>query len=91
MTTKEDGYEKRVDPPTRSRDQGSQEETWKIIPQRRFPPRYKPIFYGHCYSCGSFGNRAAECRNMFGMNIIPGDPLEMDFLELDIISTNLII
>ena len=65
MTTKEDGYEKstkQVDLPTRSRDPDSQEEPWKTIPRRRFPPRDQPIFYGHCYSCGRFGHRAAECR-----------------------------
>eukprot|EP00253_Pinus_taeda_P003186 PITA_03186 len=65
MTTKEDGYPKstkQVDLPARSRDQDSQEEPWKTIPRRRFPSRYQPIFYGHYYSCGRFGHRAAECR-----------------------------
>ena len=59
MTTKEDGYAKRVDPPAKSRYQDSWEEPWKTIPRRRFPPRYQPIFYGHCYSCGRFGHRVA--------------------------------
>ena len=65
MTTKEDGYaksNKQVDLPANSRDQDSQEEPWKSIPQRIFPPQYQPIFYGHFYSCGRFGHRAIECR-----------------------------
>ena len=64
MTTKEDGYAKstkQVDLPARSRDQDSQEEPCKIIHRRIFPPRYQPIFFGHCYSCGRFGHRAVEC------------------------------
>ena len=65
MTTKEDGYEKyskQVDLPANSRDQDSQEEPWKEIPRRIFHPRYEPIFYGKCYSCGSFGHSVIECR-----------------------------
>lgn len=65
MKTKEDGYAKstrKVDLTARSRDQDSQEEPWKTIPRKAFPPRYQPIFYGHFYSCGKFGHRATECR-----------------------------
>ena len=41
--------------------QDSQEQPWKTIPQRKFPSRYKHIFYGYCYSCGKFGHKAIEC------------------------------
>lgn len=48
MTTKEDGYAKstkQVDLVARSRNQDSQEEPWKTIPRRRFPPRYEYILW----------------------------------------------
>ena len=65
MTTKEDGYaksNKQVDLLANSIDQDSQVEPWKTIPQIIFPPMYQPIFYGHYYSCGRFGQRDVECR-----------------------------
>jgi hypothetical protein len=30
--------------------------------RRSYIPRYKRLFYGHCFNCNNFGHKAVNCR-----------------------------
>lgn len=92
MIKKDDGYAKSTKQTNllaKSRDRDSQVEPWKTNPQRIFPPRYQPIFYDHCYSCGRFGHRPVNVAHMFGINIVLGDISKTDIPKLSRISIDL--
>ena len=77
MKIKEYGYAKStkdIDLSAKSRDQDSQEEPWKTIPWRRFPPKYQPIFMVIVIHVEGLDIELENVTFILRMNIIPGGP-----------------